>query len=51
MADLADLDPALQQFSPGGVDVGHDNCMPWAEPGGVSTIPMPRAIEHAEPEG
>ena len=24
---------------------------PWTEPGGVSTIPVPKAIEHADPGG
>ena len=27
------------------------SCSPCTEPGGVSTIPVPKAIEHAEPGG
>src|ERR1700730_10268791 len=30
---------------------GTTNCMPWTEPGCISVIPVPIAIEQAEPGG
>ncbi|MBX5469008.1 MAG: hypothetical protein IRZ21_03820 [Thermoleophilaceae bacterium] len=48
LLDLADLDAALEQLLAASMSET-TSCRPCTEPGGVSTIPVPRAIEQADP--
>ncbi|MER8957420.1 hypothetical protein NKI97_02650 [Mesorhizobium sp. M0296] len=49
--DIADLDTLSGQVPVSLIDIGHDELQALMDPGGLSTRPLPMAIEQAEPGG
>src|SRR5215218_1144063 len=48
---FVDPNSSLDELHTRGVYVQTTKCRPWTEPGGVSMIPIPKAIEQADPGG